>query len=97
MYRMMNKLFLPFVLFLILQEGYSQDKQKDFSDAFNLIEVWLDAQRDFEKLPGITAIIVKDQQVLWKGGYGMANMKNRFLRIPPPCSAFVRSPNFSLP
>jgi CubicO group peptidase (beta-lactamase class C family) len=82
MYRMMNKLFLPIVLFLILQVGYSQDKQKDFSDAFNLIEVWLEAQRDFEKLPGITAIIVKDQQVLWKGGYGMANIEEQIPADP---------------
>ncbi len=53
--------------------SYSQDKKKDYTDAFKLIEVWLDAQKDYENLPGLSAIVLKDQDVLWEGGFGYAN------------------------
>ncbi|MCB0633053.1 MAG: serine hydrolase domain-containing protein [Saprospiraceae bacterium] len=54
---------------------FSQN-DKDYAEAFQLIEVWLDAQKDYEKLPGLTALIVKDQEVLWSGGFGVANEQN---------------------
>lgn len=60
-------MFLPF-LFL-----RSKRRKKDFSEAFTLIEVWLDAQKDYEQLPGISAAVIEDQEVLWSGGFGMAN------------------------
>ncbi len=44
-------------------------------EAFTLIEVWLDAQKDYENLPGISAIAVQDQEVIWKGAVGMANIE----------------------
>jgi CubicO group peptidase (beta-lactamase class C family) len=71
----MKKIFLPLMLFMIVQTGFSQNKKEDYQDAFNLIGVWLEAQKDFEKLPGITAVVVEDQQVLWKGGFGLANVE----------------------
>jgi len=51
----------------------SQDDKKDYSEAFKLIEVWLDAQQDYEQLPGISAIAVEDQEVMWTGAFGYAN------------------------
>ncbi|WP_373075536.1 serine hydrolase domain-containing protein, partial [Zeaxanthinibacter enoshimensis] len=66
------RLFLILSILLCLQlQG--QENTKDYTEAFKLIEVWLDAQKDYEALPGISAIVVKDQEVLWQGGYGMAN------------------------
>jgi CubicO group peptidase (beta-lactamase class C family) len=47
-----------------------------------LIEVWLEAQKDFEDLPGITAIAVKDQQLLWSNGFGMANREEGVMAEP---------------
>ncbi len=32
----------------------AQETKKDYTEAFKLIEVWLDAQKDYEKLPGIS-------------------------------------------
>ena len=40
-----------------------------------MVEVWLDAQKDFEKIPGITAIVVEDKEVLWSGAFGNANIQ----------------------
>lgn len=71
----MKNLFLTsFILFLALTAS-SQERTKDYTDAFKLVEVWLDAQKDFENLPGISAIIVHDQEVLWKGGFGLSNIE----------------------
>ena len=78
----MKKFYLTTLLILIVYLGYAQNKEKDFTDAFNLIEAWLDTQKDYEKLPGITAIVVEDQQVLWKGGFGLAN-KEEDIKVNP--------------
>ena len=34
---------------------------------------WLDAQKDFEQLPGISLAVVKDQEVIWKTALGYSN------------------------
>ncbi len=53
--------------------AYTQSDDLSYENAFKLVEVWLDAQRDYEKLPGISASIVRDQELLWAGGFGQAN------------------------
>ena len=58
------------------------DEKQDYSDAFTIIEVWLDAQKDFDKLPGISAIIVDDQNVLWEGAYGYSNVEEKIKAKP---------------
>ncbi len=55
---------------------------KDYSEAFRLIEVWLEAQKDFENLPGITAAVIKNQEVLWTGGFGKANVSGEIEAAP---------------
>jgi CubicO group peptidase (beta-lactamase class C family) len=45
-------------------------------DAFRLIDQWIAAQRDFQRIPGMSVGIVKDQQLVWSKAYGMANLKN---------------------
>jgi CubicO group peptidase (beta-lactamase class C family) len=72
----MKRIYFTTILFLSLITGFSQSQEKDYTEAFKLIEVWLDAQKDFEQLPGITAIIVKDQEVLWQGAFGLANKED---------------------
>jgi CubicO group peptidase (beta-lactamase class C family) len=58
------------------------DEKPDYRDAFTLIEVWLDAQKDFDKLPGISAIIVDDQDVIWEGAYGYSNVEEKVKAKP---------------
>ena len=38
-----------------------------------LARAWLEAQRAYDQIPGISAAIVHDQQVLWSGGFGQAD------------------------
>ena len=51
----------------------AQDNEKDYSEAIEIIEVWLEAQKDYEQLPGISASVIQGQEVIWSGGFGMAN------------------------
>jgi len=69
----MRNYFLVLTCFFLLHNAYSQDSKKDYTEAFQLVEVWLEAQKDFDQLPGLTAIVVEDQEVLWSGAFGMAN------------------------
>ena len=43
------------------------------ASALNLLEVWLEAQRDYEDVPGLSLAVVHDQHVVWKGAYGHAD------------------------
>jgi len=71
----MKNFFIGTLLLLIVSTAYSQEKKTDYSDAFRIIEVWLDAQRDYEVLPGISATVVEDQDILWSGAFGLANVE----------------------
>lgn len=54
----------------------AQESGKDYTEAFKVIQVWLDAQKDFEKLPGISAAIIKDQDIIWSGAFGKSNIES---------------------
>ncbi len=56
----MRKINFIIVLILLALLGIAQNFEKRFTEAFKLFEVWLDDQRDFEKLPDITKIVVED-------------------------------------
>jgi CubicO group peptidase (beta-lactamase class C family) len=45
--------------------------------ALQLLEIWLDAQRDFEQIPGLSAAIVHDQEVVWKRAFGFADLDRK--------------------
>lgn len=63
-------------IFLIFSlSTFSQNEEKNYDEAYKLIAVWLEAQKDFERLPSITAVIVKDQDILWSGAFGKSNIE----------------------
>jgi CubicO group peptidase (beta-lactamase class C family) len=41
--------------------------------AVALLETWLEAQRDFGQIPGLSAAVVHDQELVWSGGIGLAD------------------------
>ena len=69
----MKKFTLLLICTLLLGTAGAQDKNKDYTEAFKLIEVWLEAQKDFENLPGLSAAVIKGQELLWSGAVGQAN------------------------
>jgi len=42
--------------------------------AIELARTWLDAQRAYEQVPAVSAAVVHDQDVLWSGSYGLADI-----------------------
>jgi CubicO group peptidase (beta-lactamase class C family) len=42
--------------------------------AIELARTWLEAQRAYDLIPGVSAAIVHDQEVLWTGGFGLADV-----------------------
>ncbi len=69
----MKKYCLLLICTLFLQTVNAQESKKNYSEAFELVEVWLEAQKDFDHLPSLTAIVVEDQEVLWSGAVGLSN------------------------
>ena len=43
------------------------------TEAIFLIETWLDAQRAYQRIPGLSAAVVRDQELVWSGGFGLAD------------------------
>jgi CubicO group peptidase (beta-lactamase class C family) len=78
----MKKLLILIISVGMIFTAFAQEEKQDYSDAFKIIEVWLDAQKDFDKLPGISAIIVDDQDVIWEGAYGFANPEKEVKASP---------------
>lgn len=77
----MKKLLVITICFLNLNI-FSQEKTRDYAEAFKIIEVWLDAQKAYDNLPGISVSVVSDQDLLWSGAYGMANVEGN-VKIDP--------------
>ena len=47
--------------------------EKEYSEAFQLIDYWLEAQKDYEKLPGLTALVTDKKETKWSGSFGLSN------------------------
>jgi len=71
----MKNYALILVLSFFLTFSYAQQNKKNYDEAFQLVEVWLEAQKDFDQLPGISAMVVEDQKVLWSGAFGLSNVE----------------------
>jgi CubicO group peptidase (beta-lactamase class C family) len=47
------------------------------AQALEVVRVWLDAERAYEQIPGVSGAIVYDQSVLWSGGFGYADIAKK--------------------
>ena len=78
-----NLLLFLSIIFILMSCSNDIDKKnpilfskKDYSEAFQLIDYWLNSQKDYENLPGITAVIGDSNGPVWSGAFGMANEKD---------------------
>src|SRR6476660_7934538 len=46
-------------------------------NAVELARIWIEAQRAYDRLPGVSAAIIADQKVLWSGGFGYADLESK--------------------
>ncbi len=55
-----------------------QGEMKDpLSDALRFVDEWLEAEQVYDRLPGISVAIVKDQELIWSKGYGSSDIKKK--------------------
>jgi CubicO group peptidase (beta-lactamase class C family) len=52
-------------------------KHPRVQQAIALLDIWLQAQRDYDQIPGLSAAVVHDQQIVWSGGFGFADVDRR--------------------
>jgi len=72
---------------LFLSIGQAQNKTTDYTNALKLVSIWLNAQKDYESIPGIMAMIVHNQDVIWSEAIGKSNMeKNTKTELSTVCS-----------
>ena len=50
--------------------------------ALELMEVWIDAKLAYDHIPGISAAIVHDQDLLWSRGFGYADLEGEVVVSP---------------
>lgn len=44
-------------------------------EALGVLEAWVSAKRDFDRLPGVSMAVIHDQDVLWSNGFGYAHVE----------------------
>lgn len=50
--------------------------KKSLANELALVESWLEGQRAYDRIPGLSAAIVHDQDLLWSGASGYADVEN---------------------
>jgi CubicO group peptidase (beta-lactamase class C family) len=73
----MNRFRIVFLLVFIFTPGIAQVKRVDYQEMLPIIDMWLDGQKDFDRLPGISVAIVQDQEILFSKGYGYADVEKK--------------------
>ena len=61
-----------------------QDLAKDprVRQALTFLEMWMDGQRAYEAIPGASAAVVHDQELVWASGFGLADRERAAAATP---------------
>ncbi|MEZ4971774.1 MAG: serine hydrolase domain-containing protein [Cyclobacteriaceae bacterium] len=74
----MQKILLSLIVAVFISSTtFGQGKEPDYGDAYNVINQWLEAQVAYQHLPGVSAAVVKDQEVIWSKAFGMSNIDQK--------------------
>ena len=73
----MRRTIAILLVLLALPAFAADDAPPTTAQAVELARLWLDAQRAYEEVPGMSAAIVHDQKVLWSGGAGAADLATK--------------------
>lgn len=58
----------------LMAQAVSEDPA--VQEAIEVARIWLDAQHDYEQIPGIAVALVHDQEVVWSEGIGVADRED---------------------
>lgn len=73
----MRRIKIAGILFLLVLNCSAQAPKTDYTEILSVIDLWLDAQKDFDRLPGISVAVVHDQDIIFKKGYGYADVEKK--------------------
>jgi CubicO group peptidase (beta-lactamase class C family) len=62
---------------LTLLAAIPAQAEKELSNELALAEAWLEAQQAYDRVPGLSAAIVHDQELLWSGASGYADLESK--------------------
>lgn len=79
---MKKYLFVATLLCATFVYGQQQPVDPQYQDAITVLDAWIDAQLAYRKIPGITIGIVKNQELIWSKGYGVADVKKNVPATP---------------
>ena len=61
----------------VMLAAYSAQASDDLTNELALIESWLSAQRAYDHVPALSAAIVHDQDLIWSGSSGFADVASK--------------------
>lgn len=70
----MTRKLIGFLTILVSLPSFAAD---DLSNELALTESWLAAQRAYDNVPALSAAIVHDQELLWSGATGLADIESQ--------------------
>jgi len=70
----MTRIFLCTLILLTSLPSMAADK---LSNELALVESWLAAQRAYDRVPGLSAAIVHDQDLIWSGASGFSDLESQ--------------------
>ncbi len=77
----LKKTIACFVFFMIVFTGSVQaqklSEEPRVESAINLLEMWVQAQIDFERIVGISMSVVHDQELIWSRGFGYSDIETK--------------------
>lgn len=73
---------IALVVFALPVRAQPVAESRDVRDALHLADLWLTAQRDYQRIPGMSVSVVHDQELVWAGAYGMANPETGVAATP---------------
>jgi len=62
------------ILFVNSFVVYGLEKKSKYEDVSKVIDVWIESEKDYQDIPFISGVVVKDQKVLWSGAFGQAKI-----------------------
>lgn len=69
----MRSIIASLVLISFVFAAEANDKT-NFSEPLIVIAAWIEAQRDYENIPSISAGIVVDEELIWSNGFGYSDL-----------------------
>jgi CubicO group peptidase (beta-lactamase class C family) len=73
----MRYLFLVIYSLLFNVSLPAQKDSSNYKEALRIVDIWLDAQRDFDRLPGISVAVVHDQNILYRKGFRVSDLEKK--------------------